>query len=124
MTGKFQNDISDLPFLDKSRYEKIFKVYNVDNTPKNFYFYNITKGIKIDTSKLDDSYFTNLTLTRNTPWTTLAYMLYGSIYMWWLIKIVNPDTNIFHAEASNTIKVIRPEYIEQVLDVINSQLYI
>lgn len=122
MNGKFQNSISDLPKLDRSRYEKIFKVYNIENTPKNFYFYNITKGIKINPNDIDDSYILNFKLDRNVPWTTLAYNLYGSIYMWWIIKILNPEANIFHAEAGTTLKLIRPEYVEQVLDIINSQL--
>lgn len=122
MNGKFQNNIKELPQLDKSRYERIFKVYNIENTPKNFYFYNITKGVKIDTNNIDSRYIVNITLNRNVPWTTLAYNLYGSIYMWWLIKVLNPDTNIFHADAGTTLKVIRPEYIDQVLDAIASQL--
>jgi len=122
MNGKFQNNIPDLPRLDKTRYEQIFKVYNIKDTPKNFYFYNITKGIKINPDNIDDSYIFKFTPDRNIPWTTLAYSFYGSIYMWWIIKILNHNANIFHAEAGVTLDIIRPEYIEQVLDAINSQI--
>lgn len=122
MIGKFQNDINKLPSLDRSRYERIFKVYTVDNTPKNFYFYNITKGVKINTDDIDDNYVIKFTPNRNIPWTTLAYSLYGSMYLWWLIKIINPDANIFHADAGVQLKIIKPEYVDQVINIISDQL--
>jgi hypothetical protein len=122
MDGKFQKDIPELPTLDKNRYETLFRIYNVEDSPKNFYYYNITKSIKIDTSNLDDYFFQKYTLNRNTPWTTLSYQLYGTMFLWWLIKLLNPDTDVFVAKAESEIRIIRPEFLEAVLDEIQSQI--
>jgi hypothetical protein len=124
MTGTFQNNIKELPSLNKTRYERIFKVYNVEDSPKKFFFYNINKGIKIDVDNIDETYTTTLVINGNIPWTTLSYNIYGTIYLWWLIKLINPDTNIFHVESGSTIKIIKPEYVDVVIDFISSQLSI
>lgn len=120
-TGLYQNNIIDLPSLSKERYERIFKVYKLltkDN--KCFYFYNILKKVNIPDT-LEESLFDNLNLNRKLPWTTLSYKLYGNIYLWWLIFLINKPDNIFVAEAGTTIKYVKPEYIELVLDNIEQQ---
>lgn len=124
MAGLYQNEIPTLKVLDKNRYETLFRIYNVEDTPNNFYFYNITKGVKIDASNIDDSYIFEYTLDRNMPWTTLSYRLYGTIYLWWLVKVLNPNSGLFRIEAGTTLKLIRPEFLEQVLDTIQDQIKI
>jgi hypothetical protein len=120
--GKYQNEIQDLPTLNKERYETLFKVYNASDTPNNFYFYNITKSIKLDTSNLDEFYFITYTVNKNTPWTTLAYQLYGSQFLWWFIKLLNPNTDIFIVKAGSKITVIKPEFLDQILNIIQAQI--
>lgn len=122
MDGKYQNDIQELPTLDKDRYENLFRIYNVTDAPNNFYYYNITKNVKIDPDDVDDAYIIKFTADRDIPWTTLSYGLYGSIYLWWLVKLLNPDTDPFIVESGTTLKVIRPEFVEQVLNVISQQV--
>ena len=120
--GPYQNEIQELPTLDKNRYETLFRVYNASDTPNNFYYYNITRGVKIDTSNLDPTYFTTYTVNKDIPWTTLSYELYGTIYLWWFIKILNPDTDLFICKSGSKISVINPEFLEQVIDIIQSQI--
>jgi hypothetical protein len=123
MEGQYQNNISELPSLDFSRYESIFKVYNVSDSPNNFFYYNITRGVKIDIEKLDPNYYYEVNIDINIPWTTLAYRLYGSIYLWWLVRILNPDpANLFSVKSGTRIKVIKQEYLDPVLKSIASQL--
>jgi len=122
MDGIFQRDIAELPSLDKNRYETLFRVYTAEDTPKNFYYYNITKSIKIDPDQIDESFVIEYTITKDTPWTTLSFELYGTLFLWWLIKILNPDSDTFLVKAETKIKVIRPEYLESVLDEIQSQI--
>lgn len=123
MDGKYQNSISELPSIDSSRYESIFKVYNISDTPNNFFFYNITKGIKIDVKTIDPVYVYDLIIDRDMPWTTVAYRLYGSVYMWWIIRILNPDkSNLFSVKSGTKLTVIKQEYIKPVIEAIASQL--
>lgn len=125
MEGQYQNNISELPSLDNSRYESIFRVYNVSDTPNNFFYYNITRGVKINAENLDPNYYYELNVDRDMPWTTLAYRLYGSIYLWWLIRLINPDSsNLFSVKCGSKLKVIKQEYVKQVLEAIANQLKI
>ena len=39
--GALQNDIIELPKLNQSDYERIFRVYQIESNNKNFYHYNI-----------------------------------------------------------------------------------
>lgn len=123
MSGEYQNDIPELPLLNTSRYESIFKVYNVEDTAKNFYYYNITKAVKINGDNLDPNYYNEIVVDIDIPWTTLAYRLYGSMYLWWLIRIINPDSsNLFSVKRGSRLKVIKQEYIQQVLALVAEQL--
>ena len=122
MAGKYQSEIAALPVLDKNRYETLFRVYNVEDTPNNFYYYNITKGIKINPDNIDENYIIEFTTDRDMPWTTLAARLYGSMFLWWLVKILNPDSGLFSVKSGTTLKLIRPEFLEAVLDSIQSQI--
>jgi len=122
MSARYQNDIPELDVLDNSRYENLFRVYNVEDSPKNFYYYNITKGVKIDPDNIDPAYIYNITIDRDVPWTTLSYKLYNTIYLWWIIKIINPDTDLFIVKSGTELKLIRPEFIDQVLELIQSQI--
>ena len=114
MDGNYQNNIFELKNLELTRYENIFKVYNVGE--KNFFYYNINKKISVP-DNLDSR------LPQGLPLTTLSYNAYGTIDLWWLILIVNNITNpIKDLPAGKKIKLVKPQYIEQVLDTIESQL--
>ena len=120
MDGNYQNNILELRNLELSRYENIFKIYNTGG--KNFFYYNINKKISVPDS-LDSRLFLNITLPQGIPLTTLSYNAYGTIDLWWLILIVNNITNpIKDLPTGKKIKLIKPQFIEQVLDTIESQL--
>ena len=120
MDGNYQNNIFELKNLALTRYEKIFKVFNTGD--KNFFYYNIIKKISIPNS-LDSRLFLNIMLPKGLPLTTLSYNAYGTIDLWWLILIINNITNpIKDLPIGKKIKLIKPQFIEQVLDNIESQL--
>ncbi len=120
--GDFQSNILSLPALEEVRYENIFKVYEVDKTSNNYYyFYNILKKIEIP-STLDKEIIGTLDINTNLPWTTLSYKLYGTQYLWWLLFLLNKPKNIFYAEAGNKIEYVKSNYISQVVNSIRTQI--
>ena len=120
--GDFQFNITDLPLLERERYENIFKVYEVEKSPNNFYyFYNILKKIEIPKT-LDKEIVGELDLNTKLPWTTLSYKLYGTQYLWWLLFLLNKPKNIFYAEPGLTIEYVKPDYIAQVVNSIQAQI--
>jgi hypothetical protein len=121
-TGLFQNQIPSLPTLSRERYENIFRLYNTDTSSgKSTYFYNILTKVQIPDT-LDENLIGNITPTSNMPWTTLSYKLYGSIFLWWLIFLLNKPDDIFTVKAGVTYKYILPNYIDSVLESIQNQL--
>ncbi len=120
MEGNYQNNIVELENLDLTRYENIFKIFNTGD--KNFYYYNIIKKFVIP-DNLDERLFYNVTLPNGTPLTTFSYNLYGTIDLWWLILIINNITNpIKDLPVGKKLRLLKPQFIEQILDSIQLQL--
>ena len=86
--GALQNDISELPKLNQSDYERIFRVYQIESNNKNFYHYNILNKISVP-DIIDPSLIELYQVEADLPFTTVAYDVYGSIKSWWLIFILN-----------------------------------
>jgi hypothetical protein len=120
--GDFQSNILSLPSLEQERYENIFKVYEIEKSSNNFYyFYNILKKIEMPDT-LDRDIVGKLDINVKLPWTTLSYKLYGTQYLWWLLFLLNKPKNIFYAEAGSEIEYVKPDYITQVVDSIQTQI--
>jgi hypothetical protein len=125
-----QNDIKDLPKLSQERYENIFHVFeaikpisNTDSSPNNiYYFYNILTKISIP-SDVSEDVFEYYRISKQYPWTTISYRIYGTQYLWWLIaltnKIINP-TQI--PKPGDILKVIKPEFVGIILNDIRNQV--
>jgi hypothetical protein len=120
MEGLYQNSIADLKNLDLTRYENIFKIYNTGE--KNYFYYNINKKISIP-DNFDERLFYHIVLPSGLPLTTLSYNAYGTMDLWWLILILNEIINpIKDIPEGKKIRLLKPEYIEQILDSIERQL--
>ncbi len=108
--GTLQDDINDLPDLSLERYERIFKIYEASVDEKKFYFYNILNKIVFPdniNSNLTGLYVVNSRL----PLTTISYNIYGDIFSWWMIYILNKDQidKLFYVEAGTQLKYILPD---------------
>lgn len=110
--GDKQNNIVGLEKLDDYRYENIFNVY-VENT---HYFYNIMNTLTFE--NLDnEEYYYFYKVDRYIPWTLISYENYKTIHLWWLICICNNiDNSTKFPEVGTILKVIKPDYIPDVLD--------
>jgi hypothetical protein len=114
------NDIQVLPKINGLRYENIFPVYTIKKENKDFYFYNINNKIILPT-KIDGGYIDNIVLDRTIPWTTLSYQIYGNIYLWYILYMMNNTGNVpnFVATIGKPIVFIKPEYITNVTSNLN-----
>lgn len=119
--GDYQNNISELETISNERYENIFKVYNIPDPKKGYYFYNILNKINIP-DNIDEGLMGYFDLNTKLPWTTFSYKIYETQYLWWLIFILNKPENIFYAEPGMRYKYILPEYVSIVLNNISEQL--
>jgi hypothetical protein len=109
--GLYQNDIPELPGLNRFRYEKIFRVYE---TKGAHYFYSLIKKISIPTD-IDETKIYYMTVRSNLPWTMISFKAYQTIELWWLICLVNKiDNPLIYPETGTNIKILRPEYLPTI----------
>lgn len=117
MPSNYQNSIDGLTHLDNYRFENIFRIYQDDKT---YYYYNILRNISFPTD-LDPTYYTIETVNFDLPLTTISYKFYFTIELWWLILVVNNITNPF-ISGTKKIKIIKPQYVDDIIDLIINQL--
>lgn len=103
------------------RYENIFNTYTVENDNGNKYaFYNILNKVTIP-DDIDSSVFEYYTIPAYMPLTTVSYRIYQTMFLWWLIMVVNKIQNPVKLLAPGTvIRVIRKEYIDSVISSIKT----
>ena len=117
--GQYQHKILDLPALDKTRYENIFRLYT---TNKKQYYYNLLQTINIDQG-IDPKKLFYMTVKEALPWSIVSYNAYGTMDLWWLIALVNNiDNPVKELSSGTTLKIIRPQFIDDVLTEINNAL--
>jgi len=108
-TGKYQDEVPALPKLPLSRYERIFKVYTEGKDGKQFYFYNILNKMEIPTN-IDSNLLDTHIVTARQALTITSHEIYGDIFSWWIIYLLNKDVigNNFFAEGGQQLKYILP----------------
>ena len=116
-------DIPELSNIDNERYESIFNVHQTGDNKDEYYYYNILSKISIDTTGIDPLVFDYYTIQKRLPWTSISYNLYNTQHLWWLILAVNKIVSPIVQPAPGTvIKVIKAEYIDNVLSEIQGKL--
>lgn len=55
----------------------------------------------------------------NIPWTILSYRLYNTIEHWWILSTLN-SKYVFYAPEGEEIYYIKPEYISDIIEQIES----
>ena len=108
-TGKYQDQVKGLPKLPLNRYERIFKVYTEGKDGKQFYFYNILNRMEFPTN-IDSNLLDTHVVKSRQALTITSYDIYGDIFSWWIIYLLNKDVigNSFFAEGGQQLKYIIP----------------
>lgn len=114
-----QNDIDQLAQLAPTRYENIFDVYQTSDG-KNYYYYNLSKRVNLEIGNIDSEFLDYYICNGEQPLTTISYRVYGTIDLWWLIVSLNQLNPVQNVPAGTALAFIKPDYIESVLQVVNS----
>ena len=117
-TGQYQNNMPNLPNIGSRKFENIFKIHMKDDQ----YYYNILKTVNIP-ENLDQSVYYLTRPGSFMPLTALSYKHYETIDLWWLICIVNNIDNPLHfISPTKVIKIIKPSYVDNIINSIKSSL--
>jgi hypothetical protein len=113
-----QNDISELPRLDRERYENIFNVYDINlGDEDRYFFYNILKKISLEDDNIDPNAFEYIRVDKKIPWTTISHDIYGTQHLWWLILAANKISNpIILPVVGDVLRIVKAEYVDVVVD--------
>lgn len=101
--------------LGNSSQLKLFKIGNeISNNTK---YLNIFRSYILNKSNLNKSSFYDLYEVDNDDWLdTIAFKVYGSPALWWIIAIVNNISNPFEdLETGNILRILKPNYIYNIL---------
>lgn len=109
---KKQNQISELPRLDREKYENIFNVYQ---TNEGYYYYNLLQTISFP-QNLPESVFAIYTIKYEDTWPYVSFKAYQTPNLWWLILLANNIQNPTLPLVPGTdIKIPNSTVVEQVL---------
>jgi hypothetical protein len=119
MLGQYQNQIQNLPSLNRFRYERIFRLYTTENSQ---YFYNLLQKIDLP-SKIDETKLYYLVVRQNEPWTLISYNAYQTIELWWLICLLNKiDNPLVAPKSGQVLTLLRPQYLTDIFNEIDNLL--
>ena len=114
-----QNDTPQLANIAPTRYENIFDVYQTDDAEKYFY-YNLSKRVNLEIGNIDPEFLDYYICNGEQPLTTISYRVYGTIDLWWLVVTLNQLNPVQNVPAGTALAFIKPEYINNVLQIVNS----
>lgn len=114
--GDYQDNIEELDTLSITNYERIFKIFTLDNDDKQFYFYNILKKIVMPDNINSDfiEYYDNKS---PAPLTLISHRIYNDIKLWWLIALLNKDklqSNLFVVPGGTQLQYLTAEALPLV----------
>lgn len=108
----------NLGLLGERRYENIFRMYMTGD----YKTYNILQAIKLP-DDLDAGIYEIEKAPPRMPLTVLSYRVYGSMDLWWLICLANNiDDPTSFIEPGVEIRIIKPEYVNDIIAGIQAQL--
>lgn len=118
-TGNYQNKIDNLKPLKATRYENIFKLYTNNDSQ---YYYNLLQSIYLPENINEEFVYYQL-VNESLPWTIISFNAYKTIDLWWLICLTNNIYNpVKFPDKGSLIKIIKPSYVNTVLNEIKLNL--
>ena len=114
-----QNQITDLPALESSRYENLFNVYKDSDTRS--YFYNILSTINFNTDNMSPAIYELYSVEAGDSYPYISYKQYGTINLWWLICAFNNIQDPTQLPSQGTyLKIVHREHVVNILTHVNN----
>jgi len=113
--GKYQDDITELPELPITRYERSLKVNTALKDDKEFFIYNILSKIEFP-DNIQSNIIGLYTSKGDEPLTTSSYNIYNDIDSWWMLYLLNKSLigNAFFVSGGTQLQYILPEFRDLV----------
>lgn len=93
---------------------RLFNILN--DLSRNEKFVNVWKCYIINEKVLENpAFFEEFEVGDDDWWDLVAYMYYNSPMLWWIICMVNKITNPFETMGPGVLKVIRADYLYQII---------
>ena len=120
--GVYINEIPSYIEIESISYENFFKIHIYND---EFTFFNILKKINILTNSndIDPTYFKSYNVDVDIPWVVMSYKIYGTVNLWWLLCLINGVQDATkNPELGTTIRALKTQYINTIVNQINIQL--
>jgi len=93
----------------------------VEDIQGNEKLFNIFKSYDLNDDMKTSIYFDMYEVGHDEWWENISYYYYNTPYLWWIILLINETENPFEClEEGIFLKILRPEYIYQLLKEIKS----
>lgn len=120
--GVYINEIPSYIEIETISYENFFKIHIYND---EFTFFNILKKINILTNSddIDPTFFKSYNVDVDIPWVVMSYKIYGTVNLWWLLCLINGVQDATkNPELGTTIRALKTQYINTIINQINIQL--
>ena len=120
--GVYINEIPSYIEIETISYENFFKIHVYND---EFTFFNILKKINILTNSddIDPTFFKSYNVDVDIPWVVMSYKIYGTVNLWWLLCLINGVQDATkNPELGTTIRALKTQYINTIVNQINIQL--
>jgi hypothetical protein len=120
--GVYINEIPSYIEIETISYENFFKIHIYND---EFTFFNILKKINILTNSddIDPTFFKSYNVDVDIPWVVMSYKIYGTVNLWWLLCLINGVQDATkNPELGTTIRALKTQYINTIVNQINIQL--
>jgi hypothetical protein len=107
----------ELTGVDKNKFSflRLFNILLDDDRETKFL--NIFRSYIINDESLRDiSFYESYEVSNGEYWDNVSFNLYGSVYLWWVIALLNNITNPFEElNDGDELNVLRNDYVYQLI---------
>lgn len=102
--------------IANTSYMRLFNI--LLDTDRTTQFMNIFKSVTVnEAAQTDILAFDTYEVSDGEYWDNIAYEVYGTPYLWWVVALMNDVSNPFEElEVGSNIKILRIENLQIVFD--------
>jgi hypothetical protein len=107
----------ELTGLPKNKFSFLRLFNTLLDNDRETKFLNIFRSYVVNEDSLRDiSFFESYEVSNGEYWDNVSYNLYGTVYLWWVIALLNNITNPFEElNDGDQLNVLRDDYVYQLV---------